>query len=245
MMGDPISAITALGLAGNIAQFCKYAAKIVSKGNKIYRNAEGAFKENDNLETVSRRLQNVTTSLSQSLAHEKLNMSHSSEEHNLLDISTACEQTATELVAALEALKVKVGPGQRISRWRSLRQALKTVCKKEELDGLAATLEMYRRQLDTHILVSLRARFENLNLQNSDITNAVIDGRRAIEQSFQRQNELLEQSFRRLSGSRPSSPVQPPSSPGISPSGLLTTPSIVVQPPQDMCKSAVHICSEG
>ena len=103
-MVDPITAITAIGLAGNIAQFCQYAGMIVSKGNKIYKNVDGAFRENDDLEAVSRKLRTVTTSLSESLAERKQETYHGAEENDLLEISTACQQTAHELVTTLEAL---------------------------------------------------------------------------------------------------------------------------------------------
>jgi len=65
-----------------------------------------------------------------------------------------CNQAASDLLAALERLKVETGTKNR--SWKSFRAALKSIWTKEEIEALAQRLESYRRQLDTRILVSLR-----------------------------------------------------------------------------------------
>lgn len=52
-----------------------------------------------------------------------------------------------------ELLKVRRGKHR---TWASFRKAIETVLKKDEIDNLGKALQIYREQIDTHILVFLR-----------------------------------------------------------------------------------------
>jgi flagellar motility protein MotE (MotC chaperone) len=147
-MLDPMSA---LSLAGNIVQFVDFSSKIVSKGRRIYLSAEGALPKNLELEVVA----NDLSQLAARLRTDGLNKATPSEEETSLKIiSDECSKIAKELLKRLDKLKVKSDAKHR--GWKSLRQALKSVWNKEELDDLAERLSLFRNQLQTDILFSLK-----------------------------------------------------------------------------------------
>ena len=68
-MADPITALTAISLVGNITQFIGQALKVVAKGHEAYANPSGYIEENLNIEQTARDLressQKVPSGLSQ------------------------------------------------------------------------------------------------------------------------------------------------------------------------------------
>jgi hypothetical protein len=148
MVLDPMSA---LSLAGNIVQFVDFSCKIVSKGRRIYLSANGTLPKNLELEVVTDDLAHLALQLRNDGA-KAAELSH--DEKSLYAISEECSKIAEELLGRLEKLKVKSDAKQR--GWKSLRQALKSVWSKEELDELSERLSIFRDQLQFHILVSMK-----------------------------------------------------------------------------------------
>ena len=147
-MADPITALSAIGLAGNVAQFVEFALKIVAKGNEAYKDINGVSDENSNIDKVTRELCTTSRKLSDSLSEYH----DGSDDTGLITIAQSCENIAGDLINRLEKFKVKPG---RFRRLRSLGQAIKAEWKKDEVKRLEATLKKYQRQLDTRIIVSL------------------------------------------------------------------------------------------
>jgi hypothetical protein len=148
MVLDPM---TALSLAANVVQFVDFAGKIVSKGRRIYLSENGALPKNLELEVVT----NDLLRLAQSLRNDGLSTGTlNDEEKSLQAMSDECSKIAEELLRRLEKLKIKSDAKQR--GWKSLRQALKSVWNKEELDELSERLLQFRDQLQFHILVSMK-----------------------------------------------------------------------------------------
>ena len=52
--------------------------------------------------------------------------------------------------------KLRIEDGAKKRRWKSFRQALQSVWSKSSIDVIAKRLESFRKELDGHILVSLR-----------------------------------------------------------------------------------------
>ena len=69
-------------------------------------------------------------------------------------ICNSCVDLSNELLARFEKLRVHEADKHR--RWKSFRQALKSVWSKGEIDDIERRLNSYRKELDAHILVSLR-----------------------------------------------------------------------------------------
>ena len=148
MVLDPKSA---LSLAANIVQFVDFTSKVVSKGLRIYLSADGALAKNLELEVIT----NDLSRLAKRLRHDGVSPAGlSDEERSLQTMSEDCSKIAGELLKRLEKLKVKSDVKQR--GWKSLRQALKSVWSKEELDELSERLSIFRDQLQFHILVSMK-----------------------------------------------------------------------------------------
>jgi hypothetical protein len=149
MMLDPL---TALSLAGNIIQLVDFSSKLVNKGREIYRAVDVALPENLELEIVAKDL---TTLVQRLMNHPGSDGDPSVSftdpaDSELYQICEKCKTTATELLAKLQEVKVK----GKHRRWKSFRQALKSVWTKDEVDGLARRLAVFRNQLQFRIMVS-------------------------------------------------------------------------------------------
>ena len=153
-MADPISAFTAIGLAGNITQFVDFALKIVSTAKEAYQNVNGVTDENSDIERVAGELRGSSKKLSSSLCSVQPNdPADASEDAGLIAIAQSCEKIAGSLISLLDTFKVEPGKFRRL---RSLGQAVKAAWKKDDVEQLETTLRSYQRQLDTRIIVSLR-----------------------------------------------------------------------------------------
>jgi chromosome segregation ATPase len=147
MVLDPLSA---LSLAGTIVQFVDFTSKLVSNGCHIYGSANDASAENLELEAITKDLSQLNIRLKQ---RDRLG-GLTQDEQSLEDLSNQCTQIADNLTVRLEKLKVEKDAKHR--RWKSFRQALKSVWNEKDLNELAARLSGFRDQLQFHILVSLK-----------------------------------------------------------------------------------------
>src|SRR5690606_22724142 len=77
----------------------------------------------------------------------------SKSEQELQRLSEGSKEVATELLAALQKLKVSDGKNK---AWTSFRQALHSVLSAERIDQLSTRLERYQAQINTALLLSLR-----------------------------------------------------------------------------------------
>jgi hypothetical protein len=139
----PLEALAAAGLASSIVQFIDFAAKLVSKGNKIHKSVSGVLPENEDLDNISNRLRILAYDLHQSCSRLK--------DSPLQSMSLVCIQASEELIAKLSSLKNRGG----VSRFRSYRHALKCVWNKHEIDAMSIRLNLFRAELTTFLLISL------------------------------------------------------------------------------------------
>jgi hypothetical protein len=146
---DPI---TALGIAGSIVQFVDFGIKVVSKGNKIYHSGDGTTAENHDLETVVTDLILIQTRLRQSLIPLDAAGLLNEDDQALVHLSATSNEVASALLERLKKVKAQ----GRFRRWKSFRQALKSISSKEDIDELASRLQKLRDQLELRILIGLR-----------------------------------------------------------------------------------------
>jgi predicted nuclease with TOPRIM domain len=140
--------LTAIGLAGTLIQFVDFSSKIVSKASAIYASADGALPENQDAETVAQSLQVLDAKIRAGLATS----SGTKSEEALKELCGECDSVAQELLKALEKLKIY----DRKTKWKSMRQALKSVSSKGKIDDISKRLENLRDQLSLSFLVELR-----------------------------------------------------------------------------------------
>jgi hypothetical protein len=120
---DPI---TALGIAGSIVQFVDFGIKVVSKGNKIYHSGDGTTAENHDLETVVTDLILIQTRLRQSLIPLDAAGLLNEDDQALVHLSATSNEVASALLERLKKVKAQ----GRFRRWKSFRQALKSISSK-------------------------------------------------------------------------------------------------------------------
>ena len=144
---DPL---TAIGLAGNLLQFIEFAAKIISKGNRIRQSADGLLEEYHDLEIVTSDLLVLQAKIKP--VPDAANNFHSDEDHEMHNLLDASNELASKLLTRLNMAKAQ----GRYRSWKSLRQALKSVTSKDEVEYMARRLNTFRDEFQTRVLVSLR-----------------------------------------------------------------------------------------
>jgi hypothetical protein len=150
-MLDPL---TALSVAGNIVQFIDFSTKLVAKGAELYNSAYGASIGHAELEVIVNDLQELNSRLQPSpLTPDTVKNTWTAEDTALHKLTEQCSTVARELLQALNKLKVE---GTSNRRWKSVRQALKGLIKKAEVDAIVQRLQHFRDELNLHILVSMR-----------------------------------------------------------------------------------------
>lgn len=144
---DPL---TAIGLAANVLQFIDFATKIVSKGNRIRKSADGLLEEYHDLEIVTSDLLILQTKMKP--VPDDANAFLSDEDSQMHYLLEASNDVAGKLLTRLNMAKAQ----GRYRSWKSLRQALKSVTSKDEVDYMANRLSTFRVEFQTRILVSLK-----------------------------------------------------------------------------------------
>jgi hypothetical protein len=76
----------------------------------------------------------------------------SAQEEVLQQLCAGCDSVAQELLKVLSRLKLQ---GKK-TKWKSMRQALKTVSSKDEVDAISHRLAIFRDQLNLAFLIALR-----------------------------------------------------------------------------------------
>lgn len=147
---DPL---TPLGLATNVIQVVDFSTRLVSKGYKIYKSADGSLAEDVDAEAVTNSLNRLTTNLRRSFKNrQKTTGKLSDDDQSLISLCEKCTNIADELLGKFHRVKVT----GKYRGWKSARQALKSVSSKSELEQLASTLDIYRSEINLHITISLR-----------------------------------------------------------------------------------------
>lgn len=133
---DPL---TAISLAGNIAQFIDFSCKLFSASRSIYTSNSGLSSDREDLHALTTNLQSISAKLKPvPLQSAKFNVSN-----ELQDLALRCDNIATELLAVLKKLALKDKP----SKWDSFHAALKTMWNKGKIDEMNKRLDSYRLQL--------------------------------------------------------------------------------------------------
>jgi hypothetical protein len=163
-MMDPLSA---LGVAASVVQFVDFAGKIVFKARDIYKSSQGSLQENDQTETVTKRLQEMANQLNNAVHQSKAHLAAGGPSNEPLsfavrisDVCKECIEVSKELLSKLGNLKVPKDSQHR--RWKSFRQALKSVCSKHEVEALAKRLRCLKDEINSYILEMLRQVLPNV-----------------------------------------------------------------------------------
>ncbi|KAM7195178.1 hypothetical protein V8F33_006852 [Rhypophila sp. PSN 637] len=191
---DPVS-LAALGMAGNIFQFVTLGCKLITKARKIHK--DGGVEEYVHLQVVVADVATCSDNLRVDLVSQQQTYGPLGEDDAALkDICSGCLEAAEEIQTALKQLNPNGTP---TTKWKSVRQALKSLWGKERMAELKDRLEMYNSQMESRILISLRTRIDIASLYHREqLTNltggvqAAVDRIRELELSLAQQSQNLE-----------------------------------------------------
>ncbi|KAF7884006.1 hypothetical protein EAF00_011318 [Botryotinia globosa] len=195
---DPIAA---LGVAAAVIQFIDYGTGLISKGREIYKSGE--LEANVELGEATNRLQNLIEPLGGSLHSGIQNApspSPADADRALQDICTKCIDLSKERNDLLGSLKLNLSVKHR--RLASFQQAVRAVWNEEKIQGLKSRLGDLRSNLETHVLVDLRYRMNQVKLEQEFFFNTLDKALQTIMQDLldNHQSSLtkFEQNFNHL-----------------------------------------------
>ena len=146
---DPLST---LDIAAAVAQLVQFGGSLVSKSQQLYRH--GALLDHIECGNATRRLIELTNGVRISWRELERLGDLSPDAKALEAICCVCVKLSGELLSRLE--KVRLDEKSTSRKWKSFRQALKTVCMKDGVDSLARRIADCREELNSHLIVSIR-----------------------------------------------------------------------------------------
>ncbi|KAG9234418.1 hypothetical protein BJ875DRAFT_509629 [Amylocarpus encephaloides] len=180
-MLDPI---TALAIAGNVAQFIDLGLKATSKFREIHESVTGATDENVDLELMTKSLVAINAQLYTSTGS-------TSETEPLEELCQHCAKIADTLISALESFKVQ---GKK-TRWKSARKALKTLWGREAVEEMRNRLLEFRSDFQLQCLVRIKGNLDLLALEQSSRFNQLDDNGKATLMELTLSRETLTRSL--------------------------------------------------
>jgi hypothetical protein len=163
---DPIDPFSALSVASAVVQFLDFGCQVISKARHINHSADGVSIDHAQSEAAAKRLVILAEGMRASLqlgsatnavaGNEFVLLSRHSmpEDEAIKVLCSSCTEIANQLIEKFDKLRLTNGTKHR--RWKSLRQALKSVWSKKGIDDVTEKLNGYRRELEGHVLLSLR-----------------------------------------------------------------------------------------
>lgn len=146
---DPLSA---LSIGAAVLQFVDFGSKLLVNGYDVYHSVAGATTDNLELEKVTQDLSSLCLALE--VNHVTSSRALSRDEKALLKLALDCRELAQSLVQLLQGLKVKSDARHR--SWESIRQTIRSVWKKSEIEDLQVRLERIRNEMDSRLLELIR-----------------------------------------------------------------------------------------
>jgi len=144
---DPL---TALSLAGNIIQFVDFSTKLISAIHQIH--TKGELDVLAGVASAANRLLDYATKLQQPLHAPGVSGCLTEDEIVLERICQECTELAGQLIARLTKLQLS----EKRNIWRSFGMTLLSYWSKEDWVAMVERLAEYRREIDSHVLRSLR-----------------------------------------------------------------------------------------
>ena len=134
-----LEAFAAVSLTGNIIQFLNFSCSLLNKTRDIHRAASGLPIEHLELDTISQDLTTLSANIKTELHSDPI----------LATLANRCGILSTELLAAVKELH-NVHTTFRSLRWKSFRQALKSIWEKDRIAEMQSRLNNLRDQVMVH-----------------------------------------------------------------------------------------------
>lgn len=136
--------LAVISLVGNVVQFVDFSSKLISKSVQPYQTSDCVLTENINTEMATNHL---------ILLNSKLENAASTIGDKALEVlCKSCSAVAVELLGTLDKLKVHGGK----EKWKSMRQAVRSLWSEEKIQDIERRLASFREELNLHVIVDLR-----------------------------------------------------------------------------------------
>lgn len=149
-MLDPFSAVS---LACAIIQFVDFGSKIIVTGHDAYRSSSGTTQEHADMEELTASLYKFQDKFATPGSSGDA-ATRSVDQRSLDELARKCSHAAGDILILLEDLKVKETGSLRT--WDSLRQACRSVWKKERIQDLEKSLDKISGQINSRLLYMIR-----------------------------------------------------------------------------------------
>lgn len=155
-MLDPLSA---LNVATAVVQFVDSGSRLIDLAYEIYNSKDGAVEEHLEIEKVTALLKSLNDADLKRLDDElgrsfdAKTRDWTTSERQLQSLAYDCSRLANELLGLLGELREQTS---RCKSWGALKQAVKSMRKRRDVENLQKRLAEIRSQVSFHLLHSLR-----------------------------------------------------------------------------------------
>ncbi|KAI9867951.1 MAG: hypothetical protein M1813_007773 [Trichoglossum hirsutum] len=168
-----------VGLVSNIVQFVDFGCKLTSKSVELYQSSSGMLAENIDAEAATNHLVILNDKIKDGAV--------AADNGALKDLCISCGATAAELLAVLGKVKVQ----GKHTKWKSMREALRSVWSKEEVEGLERRLLSLRDELNLHVVVDIKEQVRQFKKEQSDRLEDLESTARRIVDAIDGQQDIF------------------------------------------------------
>lgn len=148
---DPLSA---LSLAGTIAQFVQFATGLFQGTRKIYESVSGSTEKSDSLDYIHMTLSDLLTKLNASAQQtdSRVRIVASGlpkDAPSLSVLASMCRQDCFKILGIIQKMKAEAHSGPKI--WKSFRAALAESTKAHDVEQLHQRITSYQRLMVLHL----------------------------------------------------------------------------------------------
>lgn len=141
--------LSAVSLAGNVAQFLEYGIRLVTTASDIAKSARGVSSEVSEMEAI-------LSNLNHTLSAVKTDHADNRHDETLRKLVDNCLELSLQLTSIIRSLQLdSTGsrlPGQTLD-FKTLRKAAQTLYRKGDMDQLSTRLFSLRSQISAHMII--------------------------------------------------------------------------------------------
>lgn len=153
-----------LSVVASVLEVITFGVGMLSKSQEIYHSSSGSLDCHVDLEFVEGGISERCSKLRDSLTSSDNIGELPNEDQTVLVICERSIKISNELRQALESVRIK-GPK---TKWKSVRKALKSFYKKEEIAELNRRLSGLQTEMNSHITVKIQCRIDFVALKESE-----------------------------------------------------------------------------
>jgi len=146
-------AFAAVGLAGNIIQFLDYGTILLLKGQELYKSADGALKENVEIEELASEVKLLCQNLTSGTHYQFLGDATSDHTVAIRKLAKTSHGLAEELLDVIKSLKIDKKKNKRLE---SVKKSFQSVMKKDKIRDLERRLGNIKEEVCLQLVVLLK-----------------------------------------------------------------------------------------